>query len=66
MNRKILAGMGIVQNDALAVGITLNVFNISGDEIGEFNGSVLNDDTINMIIEDIAEYLSITEDDDIH
>jgi hypothetical protein len=66
MTRKILAGMGIVQNDALAVGITLNVFNNSGDEIGEFNGSVLNDETINMIIEDIAEYLSVTEDDDIH
>jgi hypothetical protein len=64
MTRKNLAGM--VSVDDFAIGITLNVFNNSGEEIGEFNGSVLTDETINMIIEDVAEYLSISEDDDIH
>ena len=64
MTRKNLAG--IVNHDELAVGITLSVFDNDGSEIGEFNGSVLTDETINMIIEDVAEYLSISEDEDIH
>ena len=64
MTRKNLAGM--VSVDDFAIGISLNVFNNDGSEIGEFNGSVLTDETINMIIEDVAEYLSISEDEDIH
>jgi hypothetical protein len=64
MTRKNLAG--IVNHDELAVGITLSVFDNEGGEIGEFQGNVLTDETINMIIEDVAEYLSISEDEDIH
>jgi ssDNA-binding replication factor A large subunit len=64
MTRKNLAG--IVNHDELTVGITINVFDNDGGEIGEFQGNVLTDETINMIIEDVAEYLSISEDDDIH
>ena len=64
MTRKNLAG--IVSVDDFAIGIHLTVHNNSGEEIGEFQGNVLTDETINMIIEDVAEYLSISEDEDIH
>jgi hypothetical protein len=56
--KKTIAGLG---NDDITIGITINVFKNDGTEIGEFTSEVLSDESLHLVIEDVAEYLEELE-----
>jgi hypothetical protein len=56
--KKTIAGLG---NDDITIGITINVFKNDGSEIGEFTSEVLSDESLHLVIEDVAEYLEELE-----